>query len=365
METAVKPTGTVEKPAASQSVNPQQSNDNQESAFAHFSEVVERKPSYSTLKTLGLGSLTTLVSEAFQQEKSCKDAIDAQKEAMSIQYKPAGKVLAALQTSFEEDLANADLRQGTTFASWYEEKMDRKLDAGRASQCARVFRKLVVPGLLPESDYDNVAVDWLEKTSKIIDLVIKAGKDMTCDEMLDVINVLKVRPDTGAKKLRLLKNKLEGKETVSTDGKGPELNAPAWVALLKRGLPMNFPIGGHGLLLAMTEIVAMAKAAKTLPADVAKHFYFAIAEVQDSLIGAVGDSTISEWETKTHETGPKLVPQPDFIAWLKSAYENLADEAAKEGADDVLVFYEEHKRLPENAQEFDAWMAGTPAKAAA
>jgi hypothetical protein len=241
------PTTPAVAPAANQSVTPPANNGPvSDLQGLSFGQLLDRKPSFSLLKTLGLVKLTALVVEAFKSEASYKDAIDANKEAMSVQYKPAGKVLAAMQTSYEEDLANAAIRQGLTFAAYYEEKMGRKLDAGRASQCARVFRKLVVPGHLPESDYDNVAVDWLEKTSKIIDLVVKDGKDMTSDVMLDVINILKVRPDSGA-----------------------------FVALLKRGLPMNFPIGGHGLLLAMTEIIGMANTAKTLPADVAKQFYFA------------------------------------------------------------------------------------------
>jgi hypothetical protein len=274
-----------------------------------------------------------------------------------------------MQTSYEEDLANADIRQGLTFAAYYEEKMDRKLDAGRASQCARVFRKLVVPGHLPESDYDNVAVDWLEKTSKIIDLVVKDGKDMTSDVMLDVINILKVRPDSGAKRLRQIKNKLEGKETVSPDGKGPELNAPAFVALLKRGLPMNFPIGGHGLLLAMTEIIGMANTAKTLPADVAKQFYFASLALGDAF-AALPAETVEAWtsEKEKNRTPAKVAPAPDFIAWLKSAYANMTDDEAKEGADDLLVFYQEKERLPANVEEFDAWMnevTFAPAKVAA
>jgi hypothetical protein len=34
----------------------------------------------------------------------------------------------------------------------------------------------------------------------------------------------------------------------------------------------------------------------------------------------------------------------------------MTDDEAKEGADDLLVFYEEKKRLPANVEEFDAWM---------
>jgi hypothetical protein len=363
MVTIQTPTAPAVTPTASQSVNPPANNGAvNDLQTLSFGQLMERKPGFSILKTLGLAKLTALVAEAFKSEASYKDAIEANREAMGVQYKPAGKVLAAMQTSYEEDLANADIRQGLTFAAYYEEKMDRKLDAGRASQCARVFRKLVVPGHLPENDYDNVAVDWLEKASKIIDLVVKAGKDMTSDMMLDVINVLKVRPDSGAKRLRQIKNKLEGKETVSPDGKGPELNAPAFVALLKRGLSMNFPIGGHGLLLAMTEIIGLANTAKDLPADVAKQFYHSVAQVQDSLIGAVGDSTIADWEKqlKAATAKPELAPMPDFIAWLKSAYVNMTDDEAKEGADDLLVFYEDKKRLPANAEEFDVWMEVTP-----
>jgi len=362
---------TVQTPTTAPAPTPEAANSPSSPASAEqkftFNEVLAKNTGFSVLKTLGIGVLTSLVREAFTSEKTYEDTIEVTKEAMSIQYKPAGKVLAAMQVSFEEDVANADLRQGTTFASYYQEKMDRKLDAGRASQCARVFRKLVVPGHLPETDYDNVAVDWLEKTSKIIDLVVKAGKTMTCDEMLDVINILKVRSDKGAKRLRLIKNKLEGKETVGADGKGPELNAPAFVAILKRGLSMNFPIGGHGLLLAMTEIVGLASTAKTLPADVAKQFYHAIAQAQDALIGAVGDTTIAEWEKQLNAAAakPAVAPLPDFIAWLKSAYSGMADDEAKEASDDLLVFYEEIKRLPANVEEFDAWMNHAPAAKAA
>ena len=39
---------------------------------------------------------------------------------------------------------------------------------------------------------------------------------------------------------------------------------------------MNFAVGGHGLLLVMTEVIAAAKAAKDLPVEVQKALYHAL-----------------------------------------------------------------------------------------
>ena len=329
-----------------------------------FTDLLERKPSFEVLKRLGLVKLTSLVCDAVTSEKSFKEQIDATKEAMGVQHKPAGKVLASLQTSFEEDVANADIRAGTTFAAYYEEKTSKKLDSGRASQCCRVFRKLVIPGLLAECDYDVVATDWLEKTSKIIDLCVKAGKAMTCDEMLDVINILKVRPDTGAKRLRLIKNKLDGKETVSTDGKGPELNPQSLVAIVKRGLGMSWPVGGHGLLLVMTEIIAAVKTAQDLPGEVAKQFYFASITLGDAF-GTLPAEMVTAWTAeKDHaDAKPQIIGAPDFAAIVEKL--GLPADLAKEAAADCHRFYVEMKRMPATIEELDSWVGAREQQTAA
>ncbi len=363
METAVKPTTAATPAQQSRNTPPAATETSVTAEFEKlsFTELLERKPSFDVLKRLGLAKLTHLVVDAVTSEKSLKDEIDATKEAMSVQYKPAGKVLAALQTSFEEDVANADIRAGTTFAAYYEERTSKKLDSGRASQCCRVFRKLVIPEMLAESDYDNVAVDWLEKTSKIIDLCVKQGKTMTCDEMLDVLNILKVRPDTGAKRLRLIKNKLEGKETVTADGKGPELNPQSLVAIVKRGIGMSWPVGGHGLLLVMSEIIAAVKTAKDLPADVAKQFYFASYALGDAF-GELPEEMVVAWtaEREQASTGPMIVAAPDFAAHVQKIYEGLDAEMVPMAAAECQAYYVTEKRLPASADELDAWVEKNP-----
>ncbi len=325
--------------------------------------LVEKSPSFTTLKELGLETLASLAKEQVALEDKTKATVASQKEAARTPVKCMGKVLAAMKTVYEDSVAAGDIKQGTTFAAYYEEQTGRKLDKmGRSQQCARVFLKLVVSGMLAESDYDNSAVDWHEITSKIIDLVIEAEQPLTGDDMLEVIRILKIRPDTGAKQLRQIRNRLSGKQTVNTDGTGPELDAPNFVAILKRGLDTDFKVGGHGVLLAMSELILRVKNMPKLPDEVAREFYFATLAMGDQW----GDhqAKVEEFENTRKPKAPVIVTEKTAPYDAQANWRGLATafypdanpqeiEAIAEGIHD---FHAANNRPPADAGELNAFM---------
>lgn len=167
--------------------------------------------SYETLQKLGLVALASVTKDYVSRVNDIAEERRDLAETLRDGFQPFGKVLAAAQASFDAELAAGTLPKGTSFASWFKDQTDKDLDGmGRAEQCRRVFVRLVVSGKLPESDYDNVATDWLFTTSKIIDLVQKRDGNLDGTEIAAVIKVLTTRPKKGAKELRTIKNALQG-----------------------------------------------------------------------------------------------------------------------------------------------------------
>jgi hypothetical protein len=210
----------------------------------NFIRLAERNPSYDTLKSLGLDFLISVTGDKLAETKELKE----RQKTLGDTDPMMGKVLAATKDIYDEKVASGELPQGRSWSEFCEEKLAKKPDQmGRATQCMRCFRRLVMGGYLSEADYDVIATEWFTYTSKILDLATADGKEIKDSPAVqEVIAVLRTRPKDGAKRLRLIRNQLEGKDTVSQDGKGPELDEKNFLVILERGLAKGF----HGIAMA-------------------------------------------------------------------------------------------------------------------
>jgi hypothetical protein len=316
-----------------------------------FGELVERNLGYSALHGLGLEKLMALCRDNVVLDTRLKTEQKAFKEIAQ----QVGKIMAAAYETYGEDQAAGRIDKGTTFVDYYYEKTDEK-PSGRAEQCCVVFRKLVIPGHMEEFDYDNVAVEWLRETSTVVNLLLKGDQKMTCDIMLDCINIMHVRPKDGNAKLRAIKNKLLGKETVSKDGKGAILDAANFVAIFDRGCEMTPTLRPY----ALTSLIAQAKKLVANPTEDTRQFYFAVLMLGD-VFGVLSKETVAAWnaEQSAKTAAPKIISEvstASFLAWAKENYDGIDGDALTITAKSVADFFAANNRLPNGTAEFDAYM---------
>ncbi len=362
----------------------------------NLGKVVKDQLSFSTLKGLTLGELNGFVVEFRKTDETLKVELKDLREKRAEPISTMGKVLSAYQARFDLDQKDGEISAGVTFNSYFEEKAGSKYEKlGRSLQCARVFNRLVIPGILPESDYDVIAEDWLAVTSVIIDELLKAGKGVNPpgDDLLDVVNVLKLRPKKGAQALRQIKNLLQGKDTVSDSGKGPELDAENAVALLDRIMASELPGKGgmkvNGLLLVAGQLGGAIPNAGTLPRSVAKSLWMAMAgmradfpatlarEFSAEYVRENSDVTVVSSDAKAvRETlaieAANPVSEAEIPAgeserrerweWLTGAYAldgTVPEDDAKAMRDGLDFFVTSKNRMPANSDELDAFMVET------
>ena len=107
----------------------------------NFIRLAERNPSYDTLKALGLDFLISVTGDKLAESKELKE----RQKTLGDTDPMMGKVLAATKDIYDEKVASGQLPQGRSWSEFCEEKLARKPDQmGRASQCMRCFRRLVM-----------------------------------------------------------------------------------------------------------------------------------------------------------------------------------------------------------------------------
>jgi hypothetical protein len=199
-------------------------------------QLIEQKPSFETLKAMGLAALSTFASACVEAQTRVKNAADKFRKTA----KGVGKILAAMKVTYAEAQDAGTLAKGTSFEDYHKTVTGEK-PWNHAMQCARVFLELVLTGRLDEADYDRRAADWLQTASVILGILKENGKDLDCDEVKQLVKILKTAADDeGAKQLRQLRNTLKGKDSGSEDGTVPALDLKNYDAILRRGCSMDF-----------------------------------------------------------------------------------------------------------------------------
>lgn len=193
-------TAGTPSPADGQPTTPAQLQD------VKLAQLLDQRPSFDTLKALGLAKLTELARENVQTQNRVKTAQDKFKRTA----KGVGKVLAAMKTAYADAQDAGTLARGTSFEDYHKSVTGEK-PWNHAMQCARVFLQLVLTGRLPEQDYDRRAADWHQIASVILGVITENGGNLDTPEVAELVGILKnAADDEGAKKLRELRKRLKG-----------------------------------------------------------------------------------------------------------------------------------------------------------
>lgn len=217
-------------------------------------QLLDQKPSFSTLLKLGLAKLTEFATECVDAHRKVKNAQETFKKTA----KGVGKVLAAMKVAYAEAQDAGTLSRDTSFED-YHKKVTGEKPWNHALQCARTFAELVLTDRLTEADYDRRAADWLQTASVILGLVKEQGKDLDCDEVKQLVEILKdAADDEGAKQLRQLRAKMKGESSDSGNEGQPSLDLKNFDAILRRGIGMEFN-GVPGIIHVMDVVVETVK----------------------------------------------------------------------------------------------------------
>jgi hypothetical protein len=190
-------------PAVQQPTTPEQLRD------LKLSQVFDQKPTFATYLACGLAALTGWAKENVEIQTRVKGAAEKFRKTA----KHVGKMLAAMKVAYVQAQEAGTLSKDTGFDD-YHKKVTGENPWNHALQCARVFAELVLTGRLSESDYDRRAADWHQTASVILGAIKKNGGDLNSPEVAELVDVLKnAADDEGAKSLRKLRNKIQGKET--------------------------------------------------------------------------------------------------------------------------------------------------------
>jgi hypothetical protein len=225
-----------------------------------LAQLIEQKPSFKTLTELGLAKLTELACESVDAQKRVKTA----SEKLRSTAKGVGKILAAMKVTYAQAQDAGTLSRDTSFEA-YHDKVTGQKPWNHALQCAVVFAELVLTDRLTEKGYDDRSSDALQTASVILGANKKAGKDLNSAEVTELVDILlNSADDDRPKKLRQLKNRIQGKETTNEDGSGPALDLKNFDAILRRGCTMEFG-GVHGLFHVACVLMEMVKSEKREP----------------------------------------------------------------------------------------------------
>jgi hypothetical protein len=247
-----------------------------------LSLLLEQKPSFETLKALGLAKLTDLAKENVEAQTRVKNSSDKFRKTA----KGVGKVLAAMKVAYAEAQDKQVLSRGTSFEDYHKSVTGEK-PWNHAMQCAVVFCELVLTGKLTEGDYDRRAADWLQHASVILNAVKKNGGTLDSPEITEVVDILKnAADDEGAKKLRQMKAKVKGTETAEPGD--PEVlsvsdfrNADV---LIRRVCQTDYETNGakvHGLSLTARIVTEYVKSEQR--EDVLQSLYVALNTALDAI----------------------------------------------------------------------------------
>jgi hypothetical protein len=289
--------GTGETPAT-QPTTPEQLRD------VKLAQLLEQKPSFETLKALGLAKLVDLAKENVDAEKRLKTGHDRFKKTA----KGVGKVLAAMKISYAEAQDGGTLSRGTSFDD-YHKKVAGEKAWNHAMQCARVFLELVLTGKLSEADYDRRAADWHQHASAILGEITKAGLKLDCPEVAELVDILKnAADDEGAKQLRAMKAKIKGNGTEAGEPGDAEImtvtdfrNADV---LVRRVCQLTYDVSGSKVdgLKFVAAIVAEYFATSTNPDT-----RYSVFKAMDAAFEAVDSETLTEWTARRDQENAPAV----------------------------------------------------------
>ena len=264
-----------------------------------LSLLLDQKPSFETLKALGLAKLTDLAKENVEAQTRVKNSADKFKKSA----KGVGKILAAMKVAYADAQDTNVLSRG--FEDYHKSVTGEK-PWNHAMQCAVVFCELVLTGKLTEADYDRRAADWLQHASVILNAVKKNGGTLDSPEIAEVVDILKnAADDEGAKKLRQMKAKVKGTETAEPGD--PEIlsvsdfrNADV---LVRRVCQTDYETNGtkvHGLSLTARIVTEYVKSEKR--EDVLQSLYVAL----NTALDAIPEELQSKFLAELGTTGAAL-----------------------------------------------------------
>jgi len=208
--------------------------------------------SFADLKSLGLAG----VGDVLKRHVTDETKLGTLTESFRSGHRETGKAMAAAK-ELHADAMNARTLPKMSFRD-YHKGLFGQFPNNHAEACSCAFLSYVVTGLITEADYDNVATDWLELASTIVNAVLEGGGDVTSDNVKAAADILKVRPSDGARKLRGIKNVVKPKKA-----KAGETPAAAEGADATKGVPLNLEQKLH-------HVAAELAYAKGTPAELAR-----------------------------------------------------------------------------------------------
>jgi hypothetical protein len=366
-------------------------------ADAKLTDAIEAKPKYAELTAVGLAKLTEFAKQAV----GISDKLKADTKTFNMNAKVLGKVVAAMKVRYAE-ATDSGILPKLSFAQ-YHKNVAKGPVPNHAESCSVTFMNLVLTDRITEDEYDLCATDWLEKAAAIVSKVLKDGKNLDCDEVKQVCDILKKRDaDKAAKELRALAKQVKG-EGASIEAKdGDKTTVVDYSpALLAAVLNRAFNENHHALIVGVLtdEISEISKRGRDVGA--VRDFYtgltYKVGNAWD--VSGIPAETINAWEsewetakaplrimaagvpveTKTavpapETPAPETPATPDFAAWvrdnqysdeMKAAIGVPQAELDQATLEAVTAIHAQLGRLPANIEELDALMNAVPETAAA
>ncbi len=270
-----------------------------------------KKLTFAELTSLTVADLTPHLKKIVRVDHAVAKARDA--FTASLQF--SAKVVAALKRAYVKNLNEKLIPGDTTFKKYFEQNAGGSLP-GRVLALAELFNCLVLTldangkPLLTEENFDNAAVDWLEKANAIVK---KAQKDhgdawKTSDEVLDTINALS-KPGDALKKLKDIRERQKGEKDETDESVS-------------------------AVTLTVARAIAFLQAAITDASKLSEKDGFSLYCDVDGLIdqwekSGVGDDTLNAWAKKMADAKAKGVDPRIEVITPKEETEAPKSEAVE------------------------------------
>jgi hypothetical protein len=167
-------------------------------------------------------------------------SLDAAKAKIEDSLQFDAKVVAAFQRLYTQRLNARDIPANTSFKEYLKQNAGGEV-SGRVLAMATLFNTLCLTldkngkPMVPEENFDDAKVAWLEAANVIISAARKANGEnwLTSDDVLDVVNALTKIGDAG-KKLKAIRKRQKGEpaDTAETGETAPVLTVGRAVEFL-------------------------------------------------------------------------------------------------------------------------------------